>query len=538
MLLLSHLFASLSATPGALSTTLGSLVQFIELAAKLQPVILHRAPLSWDSSVPPADLPSYILDFMSCHLGTSEECVQQLWTALGSTIWSTGKAVLEGAGDGGDGGADEWALEDMDSDHVECKALYYPNYVVHDGVRQYYDDIPEYIQVSGHKFIERQVLEHFTMLSVLSWTSSTNAAHIYQQSMAKLSEDAPEDSRFRLRAAHTADGFLILALLKDAKDRGVVLEVPSTGHQKDRFTAAVHIAESGQPEFAHWCTKCVRRFDDADGVTRYVDCIITDGIDMGRPCCGEHNCRGELRTPQDRWCVGHQGQELFCVVEGCCMGHRVGHRTCELHCAIEEHYIATGKAMFTLRARLQRAQVAHPTDAINPNTPINEEIEADIPGPCPEKPAEGNQRVRARFGRRRTHNEQLIVRPCGIITSRETFYGSESIPQVVDMVKRRHLVPNSMPRFLWYDNNCGVYKYCAANHGEDLHLKIGLPVDVFHWKCKHKKTDIECSYHCNPYKYPELLKDNTSGFFNSSRAEQTNVWFGGYHAIFAPAMSV
>ncbi len=160
-----------------------------------------------------------------------------------------------------------------DRDHVECKALYYPNYVVHDGVRQYYDGIPEYIQVSGHKFIERQVLEHFTMLSVLSWTSSTNAAHIYQQSMAKLSEDAPEDSRFRLRAAHTADGFLILALLKDAKDRGVVLEVPSTGHQKDRFTAAARarnarITESGQPEFAHWCTKCVRRFDDADGVTR------------------------------------------------------------------------------------------------------------------------------------------------------------------------------------------------------------------------------------------------------------------------------
>lgn len=34
------------------------------------------------------------------------------------------------------------------------------------------------------------------------------------------------------------------------------------------------------------------------------------------------------------------------------MGHCVGHRTCELHCAIEGHYVATGKAMFTLRAQL------------------------------------------------------------------------------------------------------------------------------------------------------------------------------------------
>ncbi|OJT10783.1 hypothetical protein TRAPUB_12701 [Trametes pubescens] len=27
------------------------------------------------------------------------------------------------------------------------------------------------------------------------------------------------------------------------------------------------IQRSGQPEQAHWCTKCVRRFDDPDGVT-------------------------------------------------------------------------------------------------------------------------------------------------------------------------------------------------------------------------------------------------------------------------------
>lgn len=156
---------------------------------------------------------------------------------------------------------------------TECKALYYPNYVVRDDVRQYYAGIPDYIQVSGHKYIEHAVLEHFTMLSVLSWTSSTNAAHIYHQSMAKLSGDVPEDSRFRLQGTHTSDGLLILALLRDSTDRGQVLAVPNGGHQKDRFTAAMRartrrIQRSGQPEQAHWCTKCVRRFDDPDGVTR------------------------------------------------------------------------------------------------------------------------------------------------------------------------------------------------------------------------------------------------------------------------------
>lgn len=98
-------------------------------------------------------------------------------------------------------------------------------------------------------------------------------------------------------------------------------------------------------------------------------------------------------------------------------------------------------------------------------------------------------------------------------------------------MKKKHLAPGSMPKYIHHDNNCTLYKHCAATRGEDLHLKIGLPVDVFHWTCKHKKTDEECSFHCNPHMFPELLKDDRTWAFNSSRAEQTNVWFGGYHAI-------
>lgn len=162
---------------------------------------------------------------------------------------------------------------------IECKALYYPNYAVRDDVRQYYAGIPDYIQVSGHKYIERAMLKHFTMLSVLSWTSSTNTAHIYHQSMAKLSGDVPEDSCFRLQGTHTSDGLLILALLRDSADRGQVLAVPNGGHQKECFTAAMRahtrcIQRSGQPEQAHWCTKCVRRFDNPDGITHTSLCTV------------------------------------------------------------------------------------------------------------------------------------------------------------------------------------------------------------------------------------------------------------------------
>lgn len=41
------------------------------------------------------------------------------------------------------------------------------------------------------------------------------------------------------------------------------------------------------------------------------------------------------------------------------------------------------------------------------------------------------QKIRAQFGRRRTHNEQVIVAPCGMIIARETFYGAEAVSTVV-----------------------------------------------------------------------------------------------------------
>jgi hypothetical protein len=41
------------------------------------------------------------------------------------------------------------------------------------------------------------------------------------------------------------------------------------------------------------------------------------------------------------------------------------------------------------------------------------------------------RKLRARFGRRRTHNEQLVVAPCGMILARETFYGAEGVGSVI-----------------------------------------------------------------------------------------------------------
>lgn len=50
--------------------------------------------------------------------------------------------------------------------------------------------------------------------------------------------------------------------------------------------------------------------------------------------------------------------------------------------------------------------------------------------PCSDKPPSGNRKLRARFGRRRMHNKQIIVAPCGVVIARATFYGAEGVSTV------------------------------------------------------------------------------------------------------------
>lgn len=88
-----------------------------------------------------------------------------------------------------------------------------------------------------------------------------------------------------------------------------------------------------------------------------------------------------------------------------------------------------------------------------------------------------------------------------------------------------------MPEIVIYDLGCQAYQHLVKSKN-DLYKTVGFPVDVFHWTCKHKKTSEACSVHCNPTNFKELLgNDGKTWFFNSSIAEQTNVWLGGYHSI-------
>ncbi|KAJ3011727.1 hypothetical protein NUW54_g2078 [Trametes sanguinea] len=86
-----------------------------------------------------------------------------------------------------------------------------------------------------------------------------------------------------------------------------------------------------------------------------------------------------------------------------------------------------------------------------------------------------------------------------------------------------------MPEIFIYDNNCQLRKHLNATH-DDYFARTGLPVDVFHFKAKHKTSDMECQRHCNPAAFPDLI-DGDKWRVNSSICEETNAWFGGFMAI-------
>lgn len=93
--------------------------------------------------------------------------------------------------------------------------------------------------------------------------------------------------------------------------------------------------------------------------------------------------------------------------------------------------------------------------------------------------------------------------------------------------------PLALPTHLFYDDNCAQMPHMQNNRDQYGYIldHAALPVDVFHFKSTHAETHLFCQTHCNPANFPELIDDDNQWVFNSSAAEQVNVWFGGFLAI-------
>jgi hypothetical protein len=180
---------------------------------------------------------------------------------------------------------------------------------------------------------------------------------------------------------------------------------------------------------------CITKMKIKILVEKTVSAVVIDGVTVGRPCCGVHNCKDPLPTNRHRFCVEHQDLANVCAIVGCDQPIVAGKRTCNdsVHQDIERIHTERGQAQFQLQERLKRARVAHPNDAVagEGGMPEDDKDEEEFEIPIrPENEGPKLKKIRAQFGRKRTHNEQIIVAPCGIILARETFYGAESIRTV------------------------------------------------------------------------------------------------------------
>ncbi|KAJ7167590.1 hypothetical protein C8R46DRAFT_1093498 [Mycena filopes] len=465
-----------------------------------------------------------------------------------------------------------------------CHTRYYPNYFVHSNatVRTYYQDGHRLLQIAGHFYADIELCELFSLMMVTSWTSATNCARTYNDGLGNegVASVLPAlwPYTFQMDVEDVWNAFFLHNLLVDHTAHGQPLELSHiAASQADRLRPALHarnvrMAGPGQDAWNHVCDLCCWFTEDEDGRTRAVRSTVTDGITIGRPCCAVHDCLEPLPTVKHRYCNIHRSFNRQCVVTDCKHDSDNGFRTCSIpdHRALESYHYLQGKAMFQLKRRLERLNVSQTHDSLssgtrNPHPRMTDELEGDLlpdlvdaetededvelegagadadedveidaTGICDGKPESGNRRVRARFGRRRTHNEQLCVGSCGVILGRATFYGSEAPNGVREFWMKLFPTQRSLPQVMWHDNNCRLVAMLRNDTDSKLSNyfnSCALPVDVFHFKCKHKESDVECGKNCNPYLWPELRTEDGKWRFNSSAAEQTNAWFGGFQSM-------
>ncbi|RDX42272.1 hypothetical protein OH76DRAFT_1363125 [Lentinus brumalis] len=407
-----------------------------------------------------------------------------------------------------------------------CHTTYRPNYSVcnaqqEDAERRYYEGIPDVLEISEHSYVERELVGLFRAQMCFAHASADVVARVYNLG---LSDSTAQD----LSGELVWNAFYLHALLDFKHRRSEHLELPHNGAQTSRRGEQAAdernrlMTGTGQPLWAHACDDCERIIrpppDDPSAPWQRLSACVMDGVTVGHPRCNAPRCEERLRSPRDRYCQSHAGEGGKCAMDGCSNAVSGGFRTCDTaeHRAYEIERRQKGQAIF--RPRLHHSQ-KQPSD--------RRRAKAKNASKTPRAP-----RIKTSLTRRWTHNEQLMVRCCGIVISRATFFESEGPANALRFVLATfpdHF-PRARPSFLFYDNNCHLLRHIRTQKTPGLE-RTAFPVDVFHATTKHTDSDEFCVNNCNPALFPELYNDLMEWIFNSSAAEQVNVWFGKFIAV-------
>lgn len=168
-----------------------------------------------------------------------------------------------------------------------------------------------------------------------------------------------------------------------------------------------------------------------------------DGTAVKRVCCSVHGCRIPLINQQHWFCPLHSEQRYICRIKNCNRSADPGFVTCSL----ETHraWQQTQQALPQLRSQYRDAGASEVPRAGTLFDPDNSRGCSDsvtnsnlpLAGPS----SHSDTSIKGQKMRNRTHNEQLFVRCCGVIISRATMYGSESITSAKVSIPFRISIP-------------------------------------------------------------------------------------------------
>ena len=181
---------------------------------------------------------------------------------------------------------------------------------------------------------------------------------------------------------------------------------------------------------------------------------------LGHPCCAVFWCMEPLPNNKHWFCATHENLDSICAIVECNMPIVIGTKSCIRadHQEMECLYYQEGQSNMTLEDRLRKHRMGNTTDAHPSSHNIDNDLDdveqwyeldcngfvqmhssksAGSVGVCDDVPCEatktetGNKKIKAQYGRRRTHNEQTLVHPCGVIFAQATSFGAEAVSNVL-----------------------------------------------------------------------------------------------------------
>ncbi len=165
---------------------------------------------------------------------------------------------------------------------------------------------------------------------------------------------------------------------------------------------------------------------------------VSDGINIGHPCCSVQDCQNPLVKNTALYCYEHENHANLCAVTICNSLKESGFLTCSNpeHRKMETNYKQKGTSLKKLKERLQAIEDRESIDSLSQEVHHNDDditsaidlLSSQVPNSS-QATEESSIKLFAHFGRR-THNEQSIVWPCGIIVSRTTMFSSEALNAV------------------------------------------------------------------------------------------------------------